>query len=64
MLQEVTKVIISMAFYSMYVPFCIADEQESHERLEVGPEEVKRWMAANWLKINDSKIELIVFGSK
>jgi hypothetical protein len=47
-----------------YVPFCIANEQESVKKLEACLEEVKRWMATNWLMLNDSKTEFIIFGSK
>ena len=46
-----------------YVLFCIVDEQESLERLEGYFEKVKRWIAANWLKLNESKTEFIIFRS-
>jgi hypothetical protein len=47
-----------------YVSFQIDDEAISLEKLEKCLEEVKTWMAANWLKLNDSKTEFIIFGSK
>ena len=48
----------------VYVPFHISEEQECLARLESCLEEVKHWMAANWLKLNDDKTEFIIFGSK
>ena len=34
------------------------------KRLEACLEEVRRWMTAKWLKLNNSKTEFITFGSK
>ena len=46
-----------------YIPFSI-DEEVSLHRLECCLHEIRKWMAANWVKLNDSKTEFIIFGSK
>ena len=47
----------------VYAPFDLIDETTTLERLELCLLEVKDWMAANCLKLNESKTEFIVFGS-
>ena len=47
-----------------YLPFEINTEKMSLERLENCLQEIRQWMAQNWLKLNDSKTEFIVFGSQ
>ena len=46
-----------------YVPFNNQSEEIALLRLEQCLIEVRQWMAANWLKLNDNKTEFIVFGS-
>ena len=48
----------------IYLPFLPEDEDWALTRLEVCLTEVCQWMATNWLKLNDSKTEFIIFGSK
>ena len=40
------------------------DEEQALHQMESCLEEVRQWMAANWLKLNDSKTEFIAYGSK
>ena len=47
-----------------YLAFGIDEEKISLDRLEACLTEIRQWMAANWLKLNDSKTEFIIFGSK
>ena len=47
-----------------YISFDAADEQAALAKLEICLKEVRQWMAANWLKLNDTKTEFIVFGNK
>jgi hypothetical protein len=47
-----------------YVPFHPGNEKSALEQLEACLHEVKCWMSANWLKLNDSKTEFIIFGAK
>ena len=47
-----------------YLEFEPSDLDTSVARLEVCLEEVRQWMARNWLKLNDSKTEFIIFGGR
>jgi hypothetical protein len=47
-----------------YLPFTPNDIETALARLESCLEEVRHWMAHNWLKLNDSKTEFIIFGDK
>ena len=48
----------------LYVPFQPTKEAETLERLERCIEDLRVWMNKNRLKLNDSKTEFIIFGSK
>ena len=48
----------------IYLAFDPSDEQNALSRLESCIQEVRLWMAQNSLKLNDSKTEFIVMGSK
>ena len=48
----------------VYLPFNLDEETDSLHRVELCLQEIKQWMAMNWLKLNDSKTEFIIFGSK
>ena len=47
----------------IYVSFLPGEEEAALTKLENCLEEVRQWMAANWLQLNDSKTEFIIFGS-
>jgi len=47
-----------------YLAFSPGKEESALYQLEACLQEVKSWMAANWLKLNNSKTEFIVFGAK
>jgi hypothetical protein len=47
----------------IYLPFLPGEECEALSRLESCLTEVRQWMAKNWLQLNDSKTEFIIFGS-
>ena len=47
-----------------YLAFNTDDGEVSLHRLEACLCEIRHWMAANWLKLNDSKTEFIIFGSQ
>ena len=47
-----------------YIEFHPYEEKTALHKLETCLHEIRLWMAANWLKLNDSKTELITFGSK
>ena len=44
-----------------YVPFEPADEDVCLWNLDRCIHEIKHWMATNWLKLNDSRTEFIIF---
>lgn len=48
----------------IYIPFLPGEEAQALTKLENCLEEVRKWMALNWLQLNDSKTEFIIFGSK
>jgi hypothetical protein len=48
----------------IYSPFYPGEEDLALKKLEQCLEEVRLWMAANWLQLNESKTEFILFGSK
>ena len=48
----------------IYLPFAPGNETEALDRLERCLAEVRQWVATNWLQLNDSKTEFIIFGSK
>ena len=39
-------------------------EEPAQSKIESYPSEVKNWIAVNWLKLNDSITEIIIFGAK
>jgi len=47
-----------------YLPFNPEDEHDALHRLEICLQEVQQWMAVNWLKLNKSKTDFIIFGAK
>ena len=47
-----------------HITFYPDGEQLSPESLQACLEEVQKWMAANWLKLNDSKTRFIIFDFK
>ena len=47
----------------IYLPFLAEDEDWALTRLEVWLTAVHQWMATNWLQLNDSNTEFIIFGS-
>ena len=47
-----------------YVSFTPGNEKSALDQLEKCLHEIRQWMAANWLKLNDDKTEFIIFGSK
>ena len=47
----------------LYTSFDPNDSAEAMQRMEACIMEIKLWMANNFLKLNDSKTEFIVFGS-
>ena len=47
-----------------YICFNENNKERVLNQLEKCLDEVRMWMAANWLKLNDDKTEFIVFGSK
>ena len=47
-----------------YLEFEPDDIHSAIKRLEMCLEEIRQWMARNWLKLNDSKTEFIIFGGK
>ena len=48
----------------VYVPFHPEEEAEVLEHLTRCLQEVRLWIATNYLKLNDSKIDVIILGSK
>ena len=48
----------------LYTSFDPHNSAEAMDRLEACLEEIRVWMAQNFLKLNDKKTEFIIFGSK
>ena len=48
----------------IYVPFSLKDEEKTREKLELCIKEVRSWLCANYLKLNDTKTDFIILGSK
>ena len=48
----------------LYTSFKPEESEAALERLEACIEEIRNWMEANYLKLNDSKTEFIIFGTK
>ena len=44
-----------------YLEFSVGEEEQARKQLELCLEEVKMWMTSNWLQLNASKTEFIVF---
>ena len=47
-----------------YLPFNPGEENLAVQKLELCLQEIRYWMAQNWLKLNDAKTEFILFGNK
>jgi len=47
----------------LYLPFNPSDSASAMARLEACVEDIKLWMERNFLKLNDSKTEFIIFGT-
>ena len=71
-LQEVIEDLISLYRYahdhSIRKDFKVAldnlEEDRTVKQLEECMVRIKKWMGLNWLKMNESKTELILFGSR
>ena len=50
--------------YLSFKPVKSGDKENSIRRLEACIAEIREWMVANMLKLNDDKSELIIFGTK
>ena len=48
----------------LYVPFDLEREAEARIQLENCIDEIRHWMKQNYLKLNESKTEFLIFGSK
>ena len=48
----------------IYLPFSPGEEEVVFQKLEACFDEVRQWMATNWLQLNDGKTEFLIFGSK
>ena len=48
----------------IYLPFLPEDEDWALTKLKMCLTEVHQWMATNWLQLNNSKMEFIIFVSK
>lgn len=59
---------INYHFYAddsqLYLSFKPEDEEEARRRLELCIVDIRKWMKGNHLKLNDSKTEFLVLGSK
>lgn len=47
----------------LYTSFNPEDSEQAMERLELCIEEIRIWMESNYLKLNDSKTEFMIFGA-
>ena len=47
----------------LYIPFHPEQSEQAMGRLEACIEYIRDWMATNFLKLNDSKTEFIIFGT-
>lgn len=47
----------------LYLPFDPCDSESAMTRMEACIEEIRLWMTENFLKLNDSKTEFIMFGT-
>ena len=50
--------------YLSFKPTQVGDKENCIKRLEMCISEIKEWMIVNKLKLNDDKMEFIVFGTK
>ena len=50
--------------YVTFNPSIPGDKERAIERLTACIKELRQWMIARWLKLNDSKTELVIFMSK
>ena len=48
----------------LYLEFDIKDEADALKRLEACIEDIRLWMKSNFLKLNESKTEFLILGSK
>ena len=48
----------------LYTSFKPEESEAALERLEACIEEIRNWMEANYLKLNDSKTEFVIFGTQ
>ena len=60
------KHVINIHLYAddtqLYTSFKPEESEAVLERLEACIEEIRNWMEANYLKLNDSKTEFVIFG--
>ena len=47
----------------LYTTFKPEESEEAMDRLEQCIEDIRKWMASHYLKLNDSKTEFMIFGS-
>ena len=47
-----------------YLEFSLGEEKPAQSNIESCFNEVMNWMAVKWLKLNDSKTEVTIFGAK
>ena len=48
----------------LYISFKPEESEAALERLEACIEEIRNWMKVNYLKLNDSKTEFVIFGTQ
>ena len=47
----------------LYLPFQPDQSEEAMTRLDACVEDIRQWMENNFLKLNDSKTEFLIFGT-
>ena len=63
--KNMVSIFIFIQTIHNYTPHLSLKKVKLHlERLKAGIEEIRNWMEANFLKLNDSKTEFVIFGTK